>query len=68
MTTRHACSAIPAAARRGHREDRGCASTTDTSIEYAGEFRYLCEMHLNVWGRAESDEQRADLAKKWGWT
>jgi hypothetical protein len=60
------CQALPAAARRGFREDALCASRAKTHVAFRGGSVAVCRMHeatYQRWG-AEAESNAQTL---WGW-
>jgi hypothetical protein len=65
------CDAIPAAARRGHREDVLCASMACCWVVDAGGVAHpVCEMHERAHARAVLSEgrfTRDEIESLWRW-
>jgi hypothetical protein len=60
------CQARPSAARPSYREDLLCATSTSSSVEFAGTTVPVCRIHLAVydrWGGAAE----ALATVRWGW-
>lgn len=60
------CQALPAAARRGFREDALCASSAKTHVAFRGGYVAVCRMHEATylrWG----DDAESNAQTLWGW-
>jgi hypothetical protein len=61
------CQARPAAARRGFREDKLCASYANTAVSFGGIEMPVCRIHEAAFTRWGS-EAEANAATLWAWT
>jgi hypothetical protein len=60
------CRAVPAASRRGFREDQLCASTANTRVRFHGREVPVCRIHEKAYQRW-ADRAESNAALIWGW-